>query len=91
MGVAAILAQNPHRRPATTDRSPAPFVHASNEQTDLDFRAQCRAFVDVKVSITIGALPASARQRRAPSATMSRSQPRYRTTGPAVLPVNPPL
>jgi hypothetical protein len=46
MGVAAILAQDPHSRPATTDRSPAPFVHASDEQTELDFRAQYRAFVD---------------------------------------------
>ncbi len=25
MGVAAILAQDPHSRPATTDRSPAPY------------------------------------------------------------------
>jgi hypothetical protein len=46
MGVIAILAQDPHSRPATTDRSPAPFVHASDEKTELDFRAQYRAFVD---------------------------------------------
>jgi hypothetical protein len=46
MGVTAVLAQDPHSRPATTDRSPAPFVHASDEQTELDFRAQYRAFVD---------------------------------------------
>ena len=46
MGVTAILAQDPHSRPATTDRSPAPFVHASDEQTELEFRAQYRAFVD---------------------------------------------
>jgi hypothetical protein len=46
MGVTAILAQDPHSRPATIDRSPAPFVHASDEQTELEFRAQYRAFVD---------------------------------------------
>ena len=27
MGVTAIFAQDPHSRPATTDRSPARFVH----------------------------------------------------------------
>jgi hypothetical protein len=46
MGVTAILGQDPHSRPATTDRSPAPLVHASDEKTELDFRAQYRAFVD---------------------------------------------
>ena len=45
-GRTAILGQDPHSRPATTDRSPAPFVHASDERTELDFRAQYRAFVD---------------------------------------------
>ncbi len=33
MGVTAILGQDPHSRPATTDRSPAPFVHASDDFT----------------------------------------------------------
>jgi len=46
MGVAAILAQDPHSRPATTDRSPAPFVHASDKKTEPEFRAKYRAFVD---------------------------------------------
>jgi hypothetical protein len=46
MGVAAILAQDPHARPATTDRSPAPLVHASDEETKLKFRVEYRAFVD---------------------------------------------
>jgi hypothetical protein len=46
MGVAAILAQDPHSRPSTTDRVPAPFVHASEEETELEFRVQYRAFVD---------------------------------------------
>ena len=46
MGVAAILAQDPHSRPASTDRSPAPFVHASDEDTEIAFRSQYRTFVD---------------------------------------------
>jgi REP element-mobilizing transposase RayT len=46
MGVAAILAQDPHSRPSSTDRSPAPFVHASDEETEVAFRGQYRAFVD---------------------------------------------
>ena len=46
MGVTAILDQDPHSRPATTDRSPAPFVHASDERTALDFRVRYHAFVD---------------------------------------------
>ena len=46
MGVAAILAQDPHSKPATTDRSPAPFVHASDKATAMEFRVRYRAFVD---------------------------------------------
>jgi hypothetical protein len=46
MGVAAILAQDPHSKPASTDRSPAPFVHASDDSTEMEFRARYRAFVD---------------------------------------------
>jgi hypothetical protein len=46
MGEAAILAQDPHSRPSSTDRSPAPFVHASDEKTEVAFRSQYRAFVD---------------------------------------------
>jgi hypothetical protein len=46
MGVAAILAQDPHSKPASTDRSPAPFVHASDESTEMEFRVRYRAFVD---------------------------------------------
>jgi hypothetical protein len=46
MGVTAILKQDPHSRPATTDRRPAPFVHASDKKTELEFRAKYRAFVD---------------------------------------------
>jgi hypothetical protein len=46
MGVAAILAQDPHSKPSSTDRSPAPFVHASNDSTEIEFRARYRAFVN---------------------------------------------
>jgi hypothetical protein len=46
MGVAAILAQDPHSKPSSTDRSPAPFVHASDDSTEMEFRARYRAFVD---------------------------------------------
>ena len=46
MGVKTILAQNPHSRPASTDRSPAPFVHASNHDAELMFRSQYHAFLD---------------------------------------------
>jgi hypothetical protein len=46
MGVAAILAQDPHSKPASTDRSPAPFVHASDDSTEQEFRVRYRAFVD---------------------------------------------
>ena len=46
MGVAAILAQDPHSKPASTDRSPAPFVHASDDSTEIEFRIRYRAFVD---------------------------------------------
>ncbi len=46
MGVAAILAQDPHSKPASTDRSPAPFVHATDDATEMEFRARYRAFVD---------------------------------------------
>jgi hypothetical protein len=46
MTVEAILAQDPHSRPASTDRSPAPFVHATDDSTEMEFRAAYRAFVD---------------------------------------------
>jgi hypothetical protein len=46
MGVAAILSQDPHTKPATTDRSPAPFVHATDDSTEMEFRVRYRAFID---------------------------------------------
>ena len=46
MGVAAILSQDPHAQPASTDRSPAPFVHATDDSTKMAFRVHYRAFVD---------------------------------------------
>jgi hypothetical protein len=46
MGVAAILAQDPHSKPATTDRSPAPFVHATHDSSMREFRAAYTSFFD---------------------------------------------
>jgi hypothetical protein len=46
MTVEAILAQDPHSKPSSTDRSPAPFVHATEDSTEKAFRAAYRAFVD---------------------------------------------
>ena len=46
MSVADIIAQDPHSRPASTDRSPAPFVHAIDDSTEMEFRVAYRAFVD---------------------------------------------
>ncbi len=46
MGVAKILAQDPHSRPAQSDRSPAPPVHASTRAARNGFLAGYRAFVD---------------------------------------------
>jgi hypothetical protein len=46
MTVEQILAQDPHGKPAKTDRSPAPFVHATHDSTEQEFRVAYRAFVD---------------------------------------------
>jgi hypothetical protein len=46
MTVEAILAQDPHSKPSSTDRSPAPFVHATDDSTEMSFRIAYRAFVD---------------------------------------------
>jgi hypothetical protein len=46
MAVERILAQDPHSKPSTTDRSPAPFVHATDDSTEQAFRVAYRAFVD---------------------------------------------
>jgi hypothetical protein len=46
MTVEAIFAQDPHSRPGSTDRSPAPFVHATDDSTEMEFRVAYRAFVD---------------------------------------------
>jgi hypothetical protein len=80
MGVTAILAQDPHSRPATTDRSPAPFVHASDEKTELEFRAQYRAFVD--------AFRAGAQRLRARARELAEMFPLW--AFPPALPFNAP-
>jgi hypothetical protein len=46
MMVEQILAQDPHSKPNTTARSPAPYVHATDNSTKMEFRAAYRAFVD---------------------------------------------
>ncbi len=46
LGVAAVLAQDPHSRPATSKHSPAPVCHASSTPVRAGFRAAYRAFVD---------------------------------------------
>ena len=46
MTVEQILAQDPHGKPASTDRSPAPCVHATHDSTEQEFRIAYRAFVD---------------------------------------------
>jgi hypothetical protein len=46
LGGARNLVENWHSKPASTDRSPAPFVHATDDSTELEFRIRYRAFVD---------------------------------------------
>jgi hypothetical protein len=46
MGVAAILAQAPHSKPASTDRSPALFIHTSDDSTEIELPDRYRTFVD---------------------------------------------
>jgi len=46
MTVEQILGQDPHSKPSSTDRSPAPFVHATHDSTEQEFRIAYRAFVD---------------------------------------------
>jgi hypothetical protein len=46
MTVEEILAQDPHSKPSTTARSPAPFVHASEACMEQELRVAYRAFVD---------------------------------------------
>jgi hypothetical protein len=81
MGVAAILAQDPHSRPATTDRSPAPFVHASDKKTEMEFRARYRAFVD--------AFRAGAERLRKGAAALADMFPLW--SFPPALPFNAPV
>jgi hypothetical protein len=45
MGTQAILAQNPHHRPAAPDRSPAPLVHAHDEHKRTEYLNAYRLYV----------------------------------------------
>ena len=80
MGVTAILKQDPHSRPATTDRSPAPFVHASDKKTAMEFRAKYRAFVD--------AFRVGAERLKKSAAAFAEMFPLW--SFPAALPFNAP-
>jgi hypothetical protein len=46
MTIEKILAQDPHSKPATTCRSPAPLVHAAEDSSEQAFRVSYRTFVD---------------------------------------------
>jgi hypothetical protein len=46
VGAAFVLAQDPHGQPRSSDRSPAPLVHASSKRVREMFRAAYRRFVD---------------------------------------------
>jgi hypothetical protein len=46
MTVEEILGQDPHSKPATNNRGPAPFVHATDDSSEQAFRVAYRAFVD---------------------------------------------
>jgi hypothetical protein len=78
--VTAILKQDPHSWPATTDRSRAPFVHASDKKTAMEFRAKYRAFVD--------AFRAGAERLKARAAALADMFPLW--SFPPALPFNAP-
>jgi len=46
MGAAAVCAQDPHARPRSSKRSPAPLVHAATRKARRLYKAMYRAFVD---------------------------------------------
>ena len=46
VGATFVLAQDPHSWPRSSDRSPAPLVHATNKRVREMFRAAYRRFVD---------------------------------------------
>jgi len=46
MGARHVLAQHPHARPRSTNRSPAPLVHAATRRAREVFKAAYRRFVD---------------------------------------------
>ena len=45
LGVQAILDQDPHHRPSSPDRSPAPLVHAHDSEKGAEYLAAYREFV----------------------------------------------
>ena len=61
MGVQAILDQEPHHRPAAPDRSPAPLVHAHDDEKRDGYLAAYRVFV-ANFRAGVDSLKAKARQ-----------------------------
>lgn len=61
MGVRAILEQDPHHRPKTPDRSPAPLVHAHDDQKRDEHLTAYRVFV-INFRAGVESLVAKAKQ-----------------------------
>jgi hypothetical protein len=61
MGVQAILDQDPHHRPDAPDRSPAPLVHAHDDEKRDEYRTAYRVFV-TNFRAGVDALKAMAKQ-----------------------------
>ena len=61
MGVKKILDQNPHHRPSTPKRSPAPLVHAHDDEKRDEFLSAYRAFI-INFRAAVDSLKATARQ-----------------------------
>ena len=61
MGVQAILDQNPHHRPEAPERSPAPLVHAHDDEKRNEYLAAYREFV-INFRADVDGLKAKAKQ-----------------------------
>ena len=61
MGVQAILDQDPHHRPDAPDRSPAPLVHAHDDEKRDEYLAAYREFV-INFRAAVDSLKAKAKQ-----------------------------
>jgi REP element-mobilizing transposase RayT len=61
LGVGKILAQDPHHRPDALDRSPAPLVHAHDDQKRDEYLAAYRVFV-INFRAGVDSMKAKAKQ-----------------------------